>query len=440
MRLRRALILICVAWLLGLVCYAYSQMIEFRTNKPWLVDFSLIYLSAKAFGDGGGIYAPRLARPPEPETMAKQDTQDHPHPNLNMPIVNVILWPLSLLGTKAAIAVWISLSVVFVIAAAGLLGRNLVMESGGSPFYQWLVSGLLAILLLIYYPTWASANLGQMAQLLLLLLSGAWLAARRRHDRLAGVLFGLALTLKPFTGIFLLILPWLRRWRLLSWYLGSFLVLALLGAIFVGPNSYPEYFSVLREVNWYGQGWNASLMAPLSILLGGGLLPGWFDHPWLAKLISIACSSVFYAALVSQIRTQQNPTTKLDLTIAGGIPLMLLASPLGWLYYFPAVWIAALAVVEAVRPLPSRWGWWLAAAFIIIVCGLPFPFVSVADASQSLRSLLNTSGDTLALLVAFGITLATARRMARHSREAAAPVPSLKRNTQPLSERDLEPA
>lgn len=414
MRLRRVLILAGIACLLGAILLGYAKMAEERLESPGLLDFAKFYASAQSLEEGGDIYraVPVDHFGPLPEDV--KPSRQTLHPNLNMPVVAVLFWPFALAGVAVGMIAWTVLSNGFVMAAAWLLGGQLAMSHGLSDFHRWMVSGLLAVLMLVYFPTWAGAALGQLGQLLLLVLCGAWLAARRKNDRLAGTLFGIALALKPFTGVFLVLLPWLGRWRLLRWYAGIFAALSLLGAAIAGPDSYLRYWSALQEVNWYPSGWNASLMAPLSVLLGGGELPGWFHHPWLAKPIAVACSLICYAALVFQVRRMGNSTTRLDMTVAGGIPLMLLASPLGWLYYFPLMWIAAVAVLGAVRPLPSRWVWWLATALVLVVCGLPYPFVIAREAGESLRSLLTTSGDTAALLLAFAVILAAAWRVRQH--------------------------
>lgn len=409
--LRRALILIGIAGLLGAILSGYASLVTSRADKPWMLDFSLFYISAQSLRSGGDVYpvVPIDHFGPLPEGI--EPSRDHPHPNLNMPVVALLFWPFSLAGVANGMTAWSALAIGFVLASAALIGDRFVTSHNLPPFHRWMLSGVFAILMLVYFPTWASAALGQLGQLLLLVLCGAWLAARKERDRLAGALFGIALAMKPFTGIFLLLLPWLGRWRLLRWYAGTFAALSLLGAAVAGPASYLRYLSALQEVNWYASGWNASLMAPLSVLLGGGEAPGWLDYPRLAKAVAIAVAASLYAALVVQVRRIEKPKARLDLAVAGAVPLMLLASPLGWLYYFPLMWITAAAVVEAVRPLPSRWVWWLSAAVVLILCGLPYPFARSREAGASLESLLATSADTAALLLAFAFVLAVAWRV-----------------------------
>ena len=420
MILRRSLILIAIAGLLGAVLSGYASLVAFRADKPWLLDFAKFYISAQALGSGGDIYrvVPIEHFGPLPDGI--NPTREHLHPNLNMPVVALLFWPFSHFGVTDGMAAWSLLSIGFAVASAGLLGSHLAASHGLPAFHRLMFSGVLAVLVLIYFPTWASAALGQLGQLLLLILCGAWIAARYGQDRLAGVLLGIALALKPFTGLFLLILPWLGRWRLMAWYAGSFAALALLGAVAAGPESYLRYLDALREVNWYASGWNASLTAPLSVLLGGGDAPGWADYPMLAKGASLGITAALYALLVVRLRRIEEPKARCDLAVAGAIPLMLLGSPLGWIYYFPLIWIAAAGVVEAVRPLPSRWVWWLSAAAVLALCGLPFPFAKSSEAGESLQSLLVTSADTMALLVAFAFVLAAAWRVSAQPQPARA--------------------
>lgn len=418
--LRRTLISIGIVSLISAVLGVYANVIAIRADKPWSHDFSKFYVSAQSLRSGADMYLDVPVDHFGPLPAEIDFKQEYLHPNLNMPVVALLFWPFSLGSVTAGMTAWTVLSIGLVLASAALLGNQLATSHGLSPFHRWTVSGLLIFFMFLYFPTLAGVSLGQLGQLLLLVLCGAWLAARRGDDRLAGALFGIALAMKPFTGVFLLMLPWLGRWRLLGWYAGTFAALTLLGAVTAGPGTYLRYLSALQQVDWYAYGWNASLMAPLSILLGGGDIPGWLDYPRLAKPISVAIAALMYAVLVAGIWRVGDPKRRLDLAVAGTIPLMLLASPLGWLYYFPLIWITATAAVEAVRPLSSRWVWWLSAVFVLILTGLPYPFVTSRDAGESLETLLATSADTAALLTAFAFVLAVAWRVSAPRPAAAA--------------------
>lgn len=419
MILRRALISAGIAALIGVVVALYGTVVAHRIDKPQALDFSKFYVSAQKLLSGGDIYQPVPMDYFGPLLPGIEFDRDYLHPNLNMPVVALLFAPFSLGSVASGMAAWSVFAVGLVLASAALLGSQFVASRGLSAFDRWMISGLLAFLMLAHYPTFAGLVLGQLGQLLLFILCAAWLAARRGQDRLAGVLLGTALALKLLTAVFLLLLPWLGRWRLLRWYVGTFLALTLLGAVTAGPGSYLRYLTVLQEVDWYATGWNASLMAPLSILFGGGGAPSWLDFPGLATPFSAVISASLYALLVIAVRKVADPETKLDLTIAGAVPLMLLASPLGWLYYFPLLWITVSAVIEAVHPRHSHWAWWLFAAFVMLVSGLPYTFIPGEDATESLQTILVTSADTVALLLALALVLAAAWRIGT-PRQAAA--------------------
>lgn len=419
LRPRRILIIVFMAGTIAAFCYGYGFIAFERGKHVYLLDFTKFYLSAQFFTEGKDIYEAidlkKIGLRPE----SLESSRETLHPNLNMPVVTLLFLPFLATDASTGMVIWVALSMGFIFASAWLLGGELIRKGKLPTHLHWMISGFIAVLLFLYFPTFVGAVLGQLGQLLLLILCAAWIAARRGCDRLAGVLFGVALSLKPFTGIFLVVLPWLRRWRLIYWYVASFTALSLLGAIVFGPSIYLRYLTILQEVNWYGHSWNASFMAPLSILLGGNAAAHWLDLPWLARLISLVLSLALYLLLIRQVCQLGDPLARLDISISGSIPLMLLASPLGWLYYFPSLWITAFAVVLAVWDLRLRLFWWISAFALLVLSGIPEVFANSRDSGASLWTVLEGSPDTLALLAAFTLVLGAAWRLRKTSRIAA---------------------
>lgn len=401
-----------LVWILGIVLFYYVTLVESRNQLPWKLDFAKFHISATALIDGGNIYRRVPADYFGPLGADAEDAPAMLHPNLNMPFVVVLLSPFGLLDLDTGMRVWTWLSISFLMAAACLLGREIGSLPGLHTLPPWVVVGILTIFLLVYYPNWINAALGQLGQLLLLVVSAAWISARRGRDRVAGLLFGLALTLKPFTGIFLLLLPWLGRWRITAWCIASAVTFAGIAAMITGPESYLHYLAGLREVDWHANGWNASLMAPLTVFTGGSG-PGALDIPSLRPPIWIAVSGALYAILVVALRKIACDRTRLDIAVAGAVPLMLLISPLGWLYYLSLIWITAIALMLATADLSHRAWWRGGTVLILIVCGLPFPFVMANKAGRSYETMLTTSADTMALLIAFLFVVAAARALHR---------------------------
>jgi hypothetical protein len=411
LRPHRILMILFMLATLSAFCFGYGLAAVERGKSLAFLDFTKFYLSAQAFLEGDDIYKAidleELGSLPE---GLKVD-QDKIHANLNMPIVTLIFLPFLATTISAGMVMWVAVSIGFIFISAWLFGDELIRKGNLPRHMHWMIAGFIAILLLLYFPTFAGAILGQLGQLLLLILCGAWIAARRGHNRVGGVLFGVALSLKPFTGIFLIVLPWLRRWDLMRWYIGSFAAISVLGAIVFGPRIYLRYLSVLQEVDWYGFGWNASFMGTLSILFGGNAESHWLDLPRLAQLVSVALSLALYLQLVNWVCRTGDPTVRLDVAVAGSIPLMLLASPLGWLYYFPTLWITAFAVVLAAWTLRSRVLWWALTLTLLVLSGIPQEFVSSADSGKSLWMVLKTSRDTGTLLAAIALVAGVAWRL-----------------------------
>lgn len=405
----RLVTLFSILWILGIVLFCYAKLVESRSQLAWQLDFTKFHISANALINGDDIYRRVPSDYFGPIDAKMEDVPEKLHPNLNLPFVTVLLSPFGLLDLDTGMAVWTMLSICFSLATAFLLGREIGTLAGVKALPPWIITGVLAIALLVYYPNWIGAALGQLSQLLLLVLTATWISARRGHDRAAGVLFGLALMLKPFTGILLLLLPWLGRWQLLAWYITSAAAFAGIAALIAGPESYLHYLVGLREINWHAAGWNASLMAPITALMGGGDGPGIYSLPSLRLPVWMAVSIVLYALLVIQIRALRPDQIKLDVTVAGSIPLMLLISPLGWLYYFSLIWITVAAVVLATAELnhAARWRW--GPLFILVMCGLPYPYLEPGKAGRSAENILTTSGDTVALLIVFLFVVAAGR-------------------------------
>ena len=58
------------------------------------------------------------------------------------------------------------------------------------------------------------------------------------------------------------------------------------------------------------------------------------------------------------------------MALGGAMPLTLFMSPLGWLYYFPAIWISVAAIFVATRRLATRQRWPIAATGSLVFSGL----------------------------------------------------------------------
>jgi hypothetical protein len=136
-----------------------------------------------------------------------------------------------------------------------------------------------------------------------------------------------------------------RRWRLVFWCAATVLVAAACGVLAFGPSSYLDYLEGLGSVTWYASNWNASLLGFLTRLLGGSENIPLLNVPWLAHPLYYALSfaGILMMVWLSWPRTGEAAAEIQSLGFGLSLALMLLLSPLGWMYYFPVLFIALIS-------------------------------------------------------------------------------------------------
>ncbi len=142
----------------------------------------------------------------------------------------ILMSPLGAISLLDAYRLWISLSVLMILAACWLVSGRPTQRADLAFALPWLAGVLL------FRPVIVTLRNGQLGGLLLLvLILGCSLAADDK-DRAAGIVLGL-LSLKPALGLPLLglIVLWMlsrRRWRLVGGTIGSMTALFLLGWLY----------------------------------------------------------------------------------------------------------------------------------------------------------------------------------------------------------------
>ncbi len=349
--------LLVILGLLGPVLYNKAQ-------HPYSADFVTFYVSGLKLFGGQDVYgsAPFDVLGPLPDDVKTPDRDMRP--NLNPPFTVLLLSPLSRLPYAAAYLAWTAISLACMAAGGWLLAGAYAKQERR---FAWSLGFL--VLLAAYAPTWTSLSLGQTALPVLLLLVAGWRAARDGKEAAAGAILGGALALKPFTGLLLVWFLARRQWRLLAWYGGSFAACNLVALAFMDPEVFPRYLAILRTVSWHGMEMNASLFGLL------GRLDGRVNHlsepetGQIALLIGYA-ASVLLAGLLILLARRLPPSfsrTGTDLGYGLCLVLMLLISPLGWIYYFPILLISVLVVFDLSRASPRPWAHRIAAATAWIV-------------------------------------------------------------------------
>jgi hypothetical protein len=345
-----------------------------KAQQTYSADFTVFYVSGVQFFEGKDVYASLpfdfLGPIPDGVPTPARDM----HANLNPPFSVLLLAPLSRLPFAYAYLTWSLLSFICAFAAAWLMADA---YTTGQRRLSWSI-GLL-VLLLAYSPTWSSFVLGQTTLPVLLILAAGWRLTRNGHEPGAGAVLGAALAMKPFVGVLLIYFLALRRWRLLAWYGASFAAANLIALGFMGVDVFARYLDVLRTVTWHGMDLNASLFGLLARLTGNANGPSGQETGQWMLILGYGISLVLLGLLILLCRRLPPwPSPRgIDIGYAGCLVLMLLISPLGWVYYFPILLICILVIFQESRTLPRAWLYRTAAGAAWLVTGVLY-FV-VAD-------------------------------------------------------------
>lgn len=412
---RRRLITVTVgACMLGFVLACYLLSIEAGARRLYISDFSVFHTSATFFWAGKDTYAPvpldRLGHVPEKAGGAAQEDALPKLPNLNPPFFTLIVAPFGLLSYPIAHRLWSFFSLV-----AGCVAVILLSRATSRLEQHWSIFSLL-VLLLVYFPTLATAVYAQLTLWLLLLLAVAWISSRSGNDRAAGLVLGIALSVKIYFGVFVLLFIALKRWRLLAWMLGTAVACTLLALFVLGPDSYRSYLAALSSVTWYANGWNASFLGFATRILAQTQ-----NTTLLARGLGYGASIllVLYLMWVAWGRRNGQSVAQFDLLFSLAVVSLLLASPLGWMYYFPFLLIPLIVA----WPLTKSHSMRLLSSLIIVAWVLStIPYLATLPSAQSPVDVWVWSGSyTYALLV----WLFVLHKLARISDRGAEPVSTI---------------
>lgn len=348
-------------WLFALLMIAalsavYSGVGRHHANNPQASDFYKFYLSGVRLQNLESMYwsfpdknLPESPCNPKSEHMldlaAKDSTeilQDEDltclHPNLNPPIFSAIAWPLSKLEYSDAWWTWSLCSLAFAAISLILVLRENILNTKDLPLPNVLImTGFFA-----YFPTLACYIYGQITLLLLPFLVLSWLAMRRGKYFAAGAWIGVAMSLKPFFGLFIISYLCAKKWGACIASLATVTISLIIGGIIAGYDSYSEYFELLRNITWISASWNASFNGFFLRIFGGFENQPWIYLPSLARALS-TIASLSVTALIAHTISKTATIAKndqADIIYSITTPAMLLLSPLGWLYYFPLLLVS----------------------------------------------------------------------------------------------------
>jgi hypothetical protein len=323
--------------LAGLVCLTHGpQFLRYlRPARDRWTDFFQEWASARNYRCGLPIYSDhRLAIERHLGYVA-----DGEWPNLRQyaswitvnahpPTAVLLALPLAALNYPDAVLVWNLLSLAALFVSLRLVARALSL-----PVSAWSVAPLLALLLLCS-PVLVTLFYGQLTLVLLLLLTGTWIAHRSKRPITAGILLGLAAAIKLFPAFLLVFFVLRRQWKTVAAAMVSLLVVTALTAAVLGVDTYWTYArDVVPRVALFRSGWNnVSLPGLWTKLFDPGITR--IEPVWESMLMAqtgtwLSCCLVVIVLGWITLRDDQDDDRAFALTVTA----MLLVSPITWDHY-----------------------------------------------------------------------------------------------------------
>ena len=295
-------------------------------------DFSLLYQSTESWLHG------------LPPYVSAQPTT-----NLNHPLLWIVIAPFTMLPESRAFLAWTLVSLVlFALAAdrvSGVVG--VAMRE-------------IVVITLSLTGTVFGLALGQVGLILMVPVTIAWYLWRNGRTTGAGACLGLICVLKPFFGLFLVMLIARRAWQAVLSFSAAAVGAVVAGWLLAGTAGYVAWFANLRHVTWTWHIFNASVWGIGARLFGPQVPPSATEWTPLAMSPLASVTVGVVGVLITVIMLARAlPRADADHAFALVALGSLLVSPLGWTYYLATMCAPVLAVLARQR---SQWLWLLGAA------------------------------------------------------------------------------
>jgi hypothetical protein len=358
------------------------------TSRPITSDFFKFYLSAERFTQGHGMYwmvppRDRAGDPCHPDTPPDLAAQAGPYrqgqqlggpvpclaPNLNPPVFLALLLPLVILHYTVAWWTWSCISLLALIFSIWVASSHFcTTPRSRMTWTAWATLGML-----LWYPSLASFELGQVTLLMFPLIVAAWHFLRQGKDIHGGLWLGVAICIKPFFGLIALGLAITgRKQAALSAIFVACLMTGLGGLLF-GWGALEAYAHVLGKVSWRASNWNASWFGFFDRYFISQVNSTWPATKSLSQILAVSLSVLTFGAGMRSFSNapHQRCSHSTDYLFMTGLPVMLLCSPLGWMYYFSWLGLPILLAWEQCRFTGQARTWRLMLALSILMASIP---------------------------------------------------------------------
>lgn len=371
--------LIRVATAIAIVIAIAFVAIYYRFQGGHLNDFRVFYYSTEAWLNGLDMYGPTPAT-----TVPVGEGRFHELWNMNPPHFHLLLLPFARVPLQTAKVAWVVVNVALLCVSLAAIARALGV--------RWTLAGTLWTLFaaLVFSATCALVATGQLTWIIMLPVTLAWAAARRGGWDRAAVLLGIAASIKPFLGIFLVYFVLRRMWRTAVLMLGAGVVCGLVGLAVFGWDAQWRWIETLRSVDWPWAPMNASFAGYLTRVLSDNpfVLPLVHAPHLIRPIVLVSCAAAVIVTFRTLLR-DGSEALAVDRAFAALLLLALLVSPLGWIYYLwlPAGPLVALFWFHA-RPI----GIGARAGLIAAAPGLVWPLYPFLLFRQTPGAALTVAG------------------------------------------------
>ncbi|HEV2014598.1 MAG TPA: glycosyltransferase family 87 protein [Candidatus Dormibacteraeota bacterium] len=404
-RFRERVLLMLV--IVAALYYVTWSVVQWVTLTPAALRFDFVnyFGGAQAAAHGTDIYA---------DFKRSWGTEAWVVAYIYPPFFALLLAPLTSLGLLAAARIWLlAVHAAFLAALALILRIHPELSRTGRR--------LLLLAALGFMPVYLNLKFQQVATVWLLLVSATLWAALRRRQGLAGGFIALAASLKV-TPIFLIpLFARLDRWRIAV--IGGALLVALTGVtMLAAPGSWQFFSVVLPRIGLGTANWdNGSIDGLVSRIVQ--LAPDLFGGAtqMVAKVAIVAGAVIVIGVTVWRARGGAEQAWTLRLSVATLMTSLLIASSVTWQHHLVTLLLpiaTAIAWITVRRP-GARYGWWLAAAYVMCwVDRRAFPLpadLQVHSPGQAALVLAGTSVKLVGMILLWTLLL----QMLRHERRMA---------------------
>ena len=333
-----------------------------------VLDFYQEWSSARSLMTGRSIYAPLSETIGPYLGLAKEPgTEWHWSVNVHPPTSVLLGIPFQTTDYWNAFLAWNLTSLAALAISLGLIFHELKIR-----FTATCVLPVLAGLLL-FEPLWQQTIQGQLNLMLLLMLTGVWVADRRDQPVVAGTLAGLALATKLFPGFLFLYFLFQRRWKALIAGTISVVAFTTLTVLLAGTEAYVTYWNdVFPTTGQWWSAWNNASLAGFWFKLfsaeqyGRHLTP-LVESMVIARIGTMVSWGIVLLILLPIVWKAGNQEER-DHAIGLSLTAMLLVSPVTWEHYFLLLFLP-LTLVWVTLPESSPRRWLL--GMVVVSLGMP---------------------------------------------------------------------